>query len=104
MLNLSLLPAAGSPVCAQSHLGANAALTGACASCCMSGGTLQKVQPRHALLVCRATVTPFLANMTVGRDNFKWMLFGDDDTVSRSLHLHKAALLSDAHCGCSCWC
>ena len=29
----------------------------------------------------RATVTPFLANMTVGPDNFKWMLFGDDDTV-----------------------
>ena len=29
----------------------------------------------------RATVTPFLANMTIGPDNFKWMLFGDDDTV-----------------------
>lgn len=29
----------------------------------------------------RATVAPFLANMTIGPDNFKWMLFGDDDTV-----------------------
>ena len=29
----------------------------------------------------RATVTPFLANLTIGSDNFKWMLFGDDDTV-----------------------
>lgn len=29
----------------------------------------------------RATVTPFIANMTIGPDNFKWMLFGDDDTV-----------------------
>ena len=29
----------------------------------------------------RATVTPFLANMTIGPDNFAWMLFGDDDTV-----------------------
>ena len=49
-----------------------------------------------ALLVCRATVTPFLANMTVGRNNFKWMLFGDDDTVSCSLlsmHLYRATLL-----------
>lgn len=32
-------------------------------------------------IACRATVTPFLANMTVGANNFKWMLFGDDDTV-----------------------
>ena len=51
-----------------------------------------------ALLVCRATVTPFLANMTVGRNNFKWMLFGDDDTVGCSLlsvPLHRASLLSD---------
>jgi hypothetical protein len=29
----------------------------------------------------RATVAPFLANMTIGPNNFKWMLFGDDDTV-----------------------
>lgn len=29
----------------------------------------------------RATVAPFLANMTIGPDNFEWMLFGDDDTV-----------------------
>ena len=29
----------------------------------------------------RATVAPFLANMTIGSDNFRWMLFGDDDTV-----------------------
>ena len=57
-----------------------------------------KIEETDALLVCRATVTPFLANMTVGRDNFKWMLFGDDDTVSRgllSMHLHRAAVLSD---------
>ena len=29
----------------------------------------------------RATVAPFLANMTIGPDNFKWMLFGYDDTI-----------------------
>lgn len=29
----------------------------------------------------RATVAPFLANITMGVDSYKWMLFGDDDTV-----------------------
>ena len=33
--------------------------------------------PRH----CRAGVTPFLAAHLHGYDNFKWMLYGDDDTV-----------------------
>ncbi len=30
---------------------------------------------------CRAGVTPFLAAHLHGYDNFKWMLYGDDDTV-----------------------
>ena len=29
----------------------------------------------------RATVTPFLANMSIGPDNFKWMLFWGGETV-----------------------
>ena len=33
----------------------------------------------HALN--RAGVTPFLAAHLQGYDNFKWMLYGDDDTV-----------------------
>ena len=33
------------------------------------------------LLACRAGVTPFLAAHLHGYDNFKWMLYGDDDTV-----------------------
>ena len=30
---------------------------------------------------CRAALAPFRANKTVGLDNFKWILYGDDDTV-----------------------
>ena len=42
----------------------------------------QVTDPRwHKAGDLRATITPFLANMTIGPDNFKWMLFGDDDTV-----------------------
>lgn len=36
----------------------------------------------HALLgACRATIAPFLANITAGIDSYKWILFGDDDTA-----------------------
>ena len=30
---------------------------------------------------CRAALAPFRANKTVGIDNYKWLLYGDDDTV-----------------------
>ncbi len=30
------------------------------------------------LLFCRATLTPFIANHSMGLDTFKWLLFGDD--------------------------
>ena len=30
------------------------------------------------LLFCRATLTPFIANDSMGLDTFKWLLFGDD--------------------------
>lgn len=33
------------------------------------------------VLICRATIAPFLANVTAGIDSYKWILFGDDDTV-----------------------
>ena len=32
-------------------------------------------------LVCRAAMTPFLANQSFGVDSYKWILFGEDDTV-----------------------
>ncbi len=28
-----------------------------------------------------AALAPFIANMTVGVDKYKWILYGDDDTV-----------------------
>lgn len=31
--------------------------------------------------LCRATIAPFLANITAGIDSYKWILFGDDDTA-----------------------
>ena len=31
--------------------------------------------------VCRAVMTPFMANKTIGTNNFKYVLYGDDDTV-----------------------
>ena len=31
--------------------------------------------------MCRSAMTPFLANQSVGVDNYKWILFGEDDTV-----------------------
>ena len=30
---------------------------------------------------CRASVAPFLAAKEMGLDSFKWILYGDDDTV-----------------------
>lgn len=30
---------------------------------------------------CRACMAPFIANNTAGIESYKWMLFGDDDTV-----------------------
>ena len=33
------------------------------------------------MVLCRAALAPFRANMTVGLDNYKWILYGDDDTV-----------------------
>lgn len=32
-------------------------------------------------LECRAAAAPFLGNFTVGSQNYKWLIFGDDDTV-----------------------
>ena len=32
---------------------------------------------------CRAAITPFLAHAAM-QGNYKWMLYGDDDTVSMS--------------------
>ena len=33
-------------------------------------------------LWCRAALTPFMANNSLGADSYKWILYGDDDTVS----------------------
>lgn len=30
---------------------------------------------------CRAAIAPFLAAKDMGLDSFKWVLYGDDDTV-----------------------
>ena len=30
---------------------------------------------------CRASIAPFLAAKEMGLDSFKWVLYGDDDTV-----------------------
>ena len=35
----------------------------------------------HACTCCRAAAAPFLGNFTVGSQNYKWLIFGDDDTV-----------------------
>ena len=32
--------------------------------------------------LCRAALTPFMANNSLGVDSYKWILYGDDDTVS----------------------
>lgn len=32
-------------------------------------------------MLCRASVAPFLAAKEMGLDSFKWVLYGDDDTV-----------------------
>ena len=32
--------------------------------------------------LCRAALTPFMANNSLGADSYKWILYGDDDTVS----------------------
>lgn len=32
-------------------------------------------------LIFRAAMTPFLANQSLGVDSYKWILFGEDDTV-----------------------
>ena len=31
--------------------------------------------------LCRAAMAPFLANQSRGADSYKWMMYGDDDTV-----------------------
>ena len=30
---------------------------------------------------CRASLAPFRANKTLGIDSYRWILYGDDDTV-----------------------
>lgn len=36
---------------------------------------------QHAVSWCRAAIAPFLAAKEMGLDSFKWLLYGDDDTV-----------------------
>ena len=61
----------GSEVCEwPSHLSCKAALPSTAAGAGTPG------LPR--LLSCRATLTPFIANNSMGLDTFKWLLFGDD--------------------------
>ena len=46
---------------------------------CFGAHDLEQFQ--HAVLWGRAAIAPFLAAKEMGLDSFKWVLYGDDDTV-----------------------
>ena len=46
------------------------------------------------LLSCRATLTPFIANHSMGLDTFKWLLFGDDGEQAAHSKEHSAQYVS----------
>ena len=78
--------------CCLSHrLGhlAGGSLSYRCSNCLIAGLPWQLLsligriesQSHMCLYAHRAAAAPFLGNFTVGSQNYKWLIFGDDDTV-----------------------